>query len=415
MDNKQRTKRILERIEELAAITEEEGIVTRTFGTKAFVEGRDMVVNWMKEAGLETRIDSIGNARGILRSAHPEARTFIIGSHIDTVVNAGKFDGPLGVIMGIELADMLREEERLSHNLEVIAFCDEEGVRFHSTYLGSKAVAGNFEPHLLMVKDANGIELETAIKESGGDPDHILEEGYKKEQVAGYFEIHIEQGPVLEKEDVPVGIVTAIAGQRRMEICFMGVAGHAGTVPMGMRQDALAGAAEFITSVESYAANAKNNVVATVGKLTVKQATSNVIPSDVTLTVDLRSSDESDLSAGYEAINGRCEEICDRRHLYFNWKLVQETEPAECDESLNEMLATAIADTDYPVIELISGAGHDAVAMAAIMPVSMLFVKCYKGISHNPLENVEKEDIAAALEVSENFLRIVMELNQNTA
>ena len=402
-----RAEKVVKRIEELAFITEEQGCITRTFGTKPFIEGSKRVFDWMVEAGLQTSIDNIGNVRGKLLSDNPNAKTFVIGSHIDTVVNAGKFDGPLGVLIGLDLLkNIIQSKTKLLFDIELIAFSDEEGVRFHTTYLGSKVVAGSFDTVTLDRKDAKGIALQDVITEIGGDYNLLAED--KIIDWLGYFEIHIEQGPVLYEKNISVAVVTAIAGQRRAEITFIGVAGHAGTVPMNMRQDALATAAAFITETEKFALQHKDNIVATTGKLEVIQSASNVIPGKVVCSLDLRSADVEALSAAYDSIKAICYSAAEKRKVQVNWNLVQQTTPTLCDEALTNMLKESISKSGHPVIQLVSGAGHDGVPISAVSPITMLFVRCFEGISHNPLENAEMKDIAAAIEVSDNFLSSVL-------
>lgn len=404
-DYLQRAEKILVRINELASITEEQGCVTRTYGTPAFVEGRSLVKKWMETAGLQTTIDAIGNVRGKLAGENPNAKTFVIGSHIDTVVNAGKFDGPLGVIMGIDLLEQfIQTKIKLSFNIELIAFCDEEGMRFQTTFLGSKAVAGSFDKSILEKKDKNEITLRKAIHAIGGDATKIEEDAIAADKWLGYFEIHIEQGPVLYKKNIPVALVTAIAGQCRAEIIFTGIAGHAGTVPMDMRHDALCCASEFALATEAYALENKNNLVATVGKLEVVHAAGNVIAGKVICSLDVRSADASVLSTSLESIKRKCEEICNGRNIMMRWNVILQTKPVICNEQLNALLTQSITEKKYEVVSLVSGAGHDAVPISELAPVSMLFVRCFEGISHNPLENAEIKDIAAAIEVSDNFL-----------
>ncbi|RTQ50057.1 allantoate amidohydrolase [Hymenobacter gummosus] len=405
----QRAADIMQRIHELAAISETPGVVTRTFGTPAFVRGRALVQQWMQQAGLETRIDNIGNLRGRLRSPRPGAQTFVIGSHIDTVVNAGRFDGPLGVLLGLDLlAQLQARQTELPFHLELLAFSDEEGVRFHTTYLGSKVLTGAFEPALLLRPDATGVPLAEAIRQQGGDPAGLPADALPAAAWRGYFEVHIEQGPVLWERQVPVALVTAIAGQRRVELTFRGMAGHAGTVPMPMRQDALAGAAEFVLAAEQLATKHGRGLVATVGKLQLPHAASNVIPGEVSCSLDLRSPDETELAAAYAALQQQAEALAARRGLTLDWQLIQQTAPVACDAALNQPLSQAIAAAGHEVIALVSGAGHDAVPVAQVAPATMLFVRCYRGISHNPLENVEPEDLAAALQVAEEFLTLLV-------
>ena len=391
MNYTERAEEIMRRIKTMAGISDDAHCITRTFGSPAFKEGCNQVQQWMQDAGLQTRIDNIGNVRGRLDAGQP--KTLVIASHIDTVINAGAFDGPLGVIMGIDLVTQLKQP--LPFNIEVIAFSDEEGVRFHTTYLGSKVVAGAFDKSLLDKKDAEGILLREVINGDALDQEAITE-------WQGYFEIHIEQGPVLYDRNIPVAVVSAIAGQQRSMITIKGMAGHAGTVPMNQRQDALCGAAEFVLAVEKWAL--QHQIVATIGIIHINHAASNVIPGEVACSLDIRSADESMLAIAHDALQEAVDAICEQRNLIFEWRMIQETKPVLCDTGMNALLAESIKTSGYEALELVSGAGHDAVPISAVAPVCMLFVRCFKGISHHPQENVLTEDIAAALQVSDQFM-----------
>jgi hydantoinase/carbamoylase family amidase len=405
-DHLQRAEKILQRINELASVSEDENCITRTYGTKTFIEGRNKIEQWMKEAGLQTEIDTIGNVRGWLLSKNPDAKKLIVASHIDTVINAGKFDGPLGVLMGLDLMEQLIQSKmEVPFHTGLIGFCDEEGCRFHTTYLGSKAVAGSFDHSILEAKDAGGISLEEVIIKNGSDVNKLSKDAIAKEDWLGYFEIHIEQGPVLYEKNIPVGVVTDIAGQCRVGIVFNGEAGHAGTVPMDMRKDALACAAEFIQEAEKFGKNNKSEIVVTVGKVHVINSASNVIPGEVICSLDLRSADETKLLSSYEAIKKMAEDICSKRNIVLEWNLIQKTKPVICNKAMNKLLKQAIDESGLEVIQLVSGAGHDAVPISAVSPVSMMFIRCFKGISHNPLEDVELKDMAAAIKVSDNFMQ----------
>ena len=400
-----RAERIMRRIQELAAISEQADGVTRTFGTPAFLQGRALVQRWLEAAGLATRIDGIGNLRARLLSANPAAKTFVLASHIDTVVNAGKFDGPLGVLMALDLLENLQSRGvRLPFHVELMAFSDEEGVRFHTTYLGSKVAAGSFDPALLLRTDAAGISLAQALAAMQADATQIAADALPAADWLGYLEMHIEQGPVLWERQIPVAAVVAIAGQMRAELTFRGMAGHAGTVPMDMRQDALCAAAEFVLIAEQFALTHGQGLVATVGKLSLSHAASNVIPGEATCTLDLRSPDAAQLAAAYRSLKTYTEAIATQRGVALAWNLIQETAPVACDAALNALLAQAIADAGHEVVELVSGAGHDAVPVSAVAPATMMFIRCFKGISHNPLEDVELPDLAAAIEVADRFL-----------
>lgn len=408
-----RAARIMERIHELAAITEEAGMIKRVYATEAFMQAGNMIMTWMREAGLAVRKDNIGNLRARLHSSKPAARTLITGSHYDTVINAGAFDGPLGILISLDAIEaVIRSNTQLPFHAELIAFCDEEGVRFHTTYLGSKAVAGLFDPELLNRTDAAGIQVREAIRQTGGDPDSIGQDTMAGEDLLGYFEVHIEQGPVLYESGNPVAVVTAIAGQKRLQLSFTGVAGHAGTVPMHMRRDALACAAACITAVEAFATVDPDTMIATIGKLDIPGAASNVIAGSVTCTLDIRSISDAHLTAAWQSLQHRLEEICNRRNITFTATSIQESSSVTCDAGLNRLLGRSVSDAGYGLVELPSGAGHDAVPLSAICPVCMLFVRCFKGISHHPLEAVELNDIAAALQVVDNFLQQLSTNNQ---
>lgn len=406
----ERAGRIVRRIHELAAISEDGRMLCRTYGTQSYLAAAKLVLQWMLEAGLEARIDAIGNVRGTWRETSRGAhgrRTLVIGSHIDTVTDAGKWDGPLGVLMGLDLLEQLnRLGLRPGFDIELIAFCDEEGVRFHTTYLGSRLVAGSFESGLLDLRDRGGVSLREAILSIGGDPAKLEDEVIAPERWLGYFEIHIEQGPVLYERRIPVAGVSAIAGQVRVMARFRGVAGHAGTVPMDMRNDALCGVAELVLAVEETAVRGK--VLATVGRVDLVHAASNVIPGTAACSIDIRSDDVGLLTAAHERLRMISQAIAVRRGLGVEWEVLQSTPVVHCDADLRGLLWGAIGDSGIEMLELVSGAGHDAVPISAVAPVCMLFVRCYKGISHNPQEDVETADIAAAIEAGDKFLLAII-------
>ena len=409
-----RADKIIERIHSLGKISENPDCLTRTFGSPAFLQGSRKIMEWMQEAGLNTRIDNIGNVRGRLESPDPSAKTLLIGSHMDTVTNAGKFDGPLGVIIAIELLEEFKKRNEITFpfTIECVAFSDEEGARFHTTFLGSKVITGKFDEVLLSKFDHNGTTLQEAIVAMNCDPTLIRQDFIPADELMGYFEIHIEQGPVLFESKIPVAYVNGIAAQKRIEIKFSGFPGHAGTVPMNMRKDALCAAAECITSIESFAKD-HQDFVATVGKLEILNSASNVIPGKISSSLDIRSIDLKLLNENCDLIKKLCTDICGKRSIDLQWNLVQETSPVICDATLNGLLKTSIKKNGHPLIGLTSGAGHDAVEISKVTPVSMLFVRCFEGISHNPLENVEIMDIAAALQVSEDFLLALAATTKN--
>ena len=410
----QRAQKVLQQVHELAAISEDSGALTRTYGSGAWLQARHSLRQWMEAAGLQTRIDAIGNVRGRLAGSHATPQTLVIASHFDTVAQAGKFDGTLGVLMGLDLLRQLGpRQQSLPFGMELIGFCDEEGVRFHTTYLGSQVVAGTFDRRSLQQADARGLSLAQAIVAQGGDPEKLSAGAIGPRDWIGYFEIHIEQGPVLYQRNIPAAVVTAIAGQNRIELVFTGTAGHAGTVPMALRQDALCGAAEFIVAAEKFARDQAGDLVATVGKLSISHAASNVIPGAVTCTLDLRSADEARLQEARHELEDIGRRICRQRNIQLSWRLVQESRPVCCDPVLTDLLAGAIREAGYDLVRLVSGAGHDAVPIAQVAPAAMLFVRCFEGISHNPLEDVAAADIAASLRVADNFIRLLIEKYQS--
>ncbi len=376
------------------------------YGSKAFIEKSIAIASWMKEAGLETRIDNIGNVRGILNSNTENAKTFVIGSHFDTGAGSEKYDGILGVLAGINLIEHLKAEQvEFPFNIELIAFAEEEGLRFNYTCLGSKVVAGTFKNKLLELTDNDGISLSEVVKSMHLNPEKLKEDAILPEDFLGYFEIHIEQGCVLADANIPVGIASSIYGQKRIEIIFSGKEGHAGTVPMNKRYDALAAAAKFILSVEKYARREKRNIVATVGKINVHDSATNKIAGYVTCTLDLRSDDEGLLTQAYEIINKECEKICGKRNIYFEWKLIQETEPVICNKKLRKLLATSISEKNIQFISVETGAVYDAAIISKVAPVAMLFLKPLKGVNDHSLEELEKNNIATALEISDDFIK----------
>jgi hydantoinase/carbamoylase family amidase len=361
----------------------------------------------MRNAGMAVRHDNIGNLRGRYEADAPGKPTFILGSHLDTVRNAGRYDGPLGVVVAIAAVQRLHSlETRLPFAIEVIAFADEEGMRFSSTYLGSQAVAGRFERADLDRADAAGVTMAEAIRSFGGDPSRLGDDKWHGGRPLGYVEIHIEQGPVLEDLGLPVGVVTAIAGQARYRITFTGEAGHAGTVPMRGRRDALAAAAEFVLAVEAEAA-AYEGGVATVGQLTVFPGASNVIPGEVALSLDIRHADERIRIERIRQVLERAREVAARRGVETVAQLLGDNPSVPCAPRLVSTLAKAIEAEGLEVVELASGAGHDAVPMADLTDVGMLFVRCKGGISHNPAESVTVDDVAVSIDVLIRFLDLV--------
>ena len=397
----------MKRIDALARLTDESGSLTRTYGSPAMRKANDLVAGWMRAAGMTTREDAIGNLIGHYAGAQPDARVLLLGSHLDTVRDGGKFDGALGVLVGFVCVEHLHQQnKRLPFAIDVIGFADEEGVRFQTTYLGSRALAGTFNLEDLKRLDAAGISMAEAMRAFGADPSKLAGAHRDPRTLLGYVEVHIEQGPVLDRAQKSVGVVSAISGQTRIQAHFTGQARHAGTTPMLSRQDALVAAAEFILMVESITRD-DPELVATVGQIRALPGASNVIPGDVTLSVDVRHQlDEKRLQAS-EALQARARSMTTKRGVVIDWEVVQDTPSVSCAGHLSDLLMEAARQHQASVPMLPSGAGHDAAALSAITPVGMLFVRCKEGISHHPHESVQPEDARVAIAVMNDFLDLL--------
>jgi allantoate deiminase len=397
--------RIRSRIDVLASISEEKGIITRTFLSDAMQRAVAIVAGWMREAGLVTSEDRVDNLLGQSRS-DAGGPIFLLGSHLDSVRNAGRFDGPLGVLLGIEAVEILRSANVvLPFSLGVAGFSDEEGVRFQNAYTGSKAFCGLLTETELAMRDCDGLTLREVIERASGTAFVPPGPAFASGSVAGYLEVHIEQGPVLENEGLPVGVVTAIAGQTRCRLTWTGKASHAGTTPASLRRDALAGTAEFIREVER-ASEIFADLMATVGRLAIEPNVSNVVPAFVTHTLDVRHQSDSVLGEACAWLEQRAREIAKKRRLDCNWKTLQSVAAKECDPALSRRLLNAVKTVTGRTRQLPSGAGHDAAILARLFPVAMLFVRCQEGLSHHPDEYVSLEDIGVALQVTVEFFRM---------
>jgi len=397
----ERARRAIAECCRIAAMSEEQDRTTRRFLTlpvravHTFLRGR------MEALGMTVSVDAAGNLRGLWRPPGARIRRLILGSHIDTVPNAGAFDGVLGVTLALECVEIAQELE-LPLPIEIIAFSEEEGVRFGVPFIGSRAAAGRFDAALLKLEDAGGVTLEGAIRAFGLDPGEIGKAAIG-ENALGFFEVHIEQGPVLEAEDLRVAAVTAIVGQTRHTLTWTGHANHAGTTPMHLRRDALAGAAEWIAAVESLAQRTEG-LVATVGHADVKPNAGNVIAGAVRVSLDARHAHDLERNAAVETLLAQAEAIAARRGLALQCTRQMDQPAVPLDERLTEFLAQAIEAAGLPVKRMPSGAGHDAMVMAARVPTAMLFLRSPGGISHHPDEAVLEEDVAAALAVCRKFL-----------
>ena len=395
---------VMERIETLGSISEEPGRLTRTFCSPAMRRANDCVAGWMQEAGMETREDAIGNLFGRYPGTASIEKTLLLGSHLDTVRDAGRFDGPLGVLVAITCVRHLRQTgTRLPFAVEVAGFSDEEGVRYQTTYLGSKVLAGQFRKEDLQLKDASGVTMAEAIRQFGGKPDGIAAARRDPSRLLGYVEVHIEQGPVLEQKGLGVGVVTAIAGQTRARVTFLGHAGHAGTTPMDLRHDALCAAAEFVLEAERLA-KARPGLVATVGQIEARPGASNVIPGEVRLSLDVRHALDEMRDRAVAELEAFARQRALERKVGFEWVPVQSTGAVSCDQHLSDLLAESVGRCQGAVARLPSGAGHDAAVLSAIAPVAMLFVRCKGGLSHHPDEFASLEDTAMAISVLSDFI-----------
>jgi allantoate deiminase len=362
----------------------------------------------MKDAGMAAHLDAIGNVCGRYEGDRPGLPCLMLGSHYDTVRDAGKWDGPLGIITAIACVAVLnRRGVHLPFAIEVIGFADEEGVRFSSTLLGSRAIAGALDESVLNTRDSSGLTMREAMAQFGLDPANIGAAARARRELHGYVELHIEQGPVLEQQNLPVGVVTAISGATRLAANLSGMAGHAGTVPMALRRDALAGAAECIVAIEEFCKADRAGLVGTVGAIAALPGATNVIPGKVSFTLDIRAPTDVHRKLAVADIVRRIEAIAKRRELSLQIDVTHENRTVPCAPWLKAQVAEAVAAENYPVFELPSGAGHDGMAMIDVADVAMLFVRCRGGVSHNPAEHVEPADADAGarvlLRLIENF------------
>ncbi|NIK44651.1 allantoate amidohydrolase [Xanthomonas arboricola] len=363
------------------------------------------VGEWMRQAGMQVRLDAAANLIGRYEGAHADAPALLIGSHLDSVRDAGRYDGPLGILLGIECVAALHAQgRRLPFAIEVIAFGDEEGSRFPASMFCSRAVAGTLDPATLAVTDAAGTDVASALADWDLDIAHIHQAARAPGSVLAYLETHIEQGPVLEAEGLPVGIVTAIAAQRRFALRFDGRAGHAGTTTMALRRDALSAAAEALLAIEGIARAGIDDLVATVGKLQVAPGATNVVPGRVDCTLDVRAGDDATRDAAVLEIERALARISKTRNIAIAIDPLQTLAASPCAPALMTRLQHAVAAQGIAPRQLVSGAGHDAMVMAALCPTAMLFVRCAGGISHHPDEHVAPADAELALAVMRHFI-----------
>jgi allantoate deiminase len=397
----------MERCAKLAQITDEPGRITRGFLSPAMEQVNSLVASWMAEAGLTTELDVVGNLIGTRASGLQDAPVLVLGSHLDTVRDAGRYDGVLGVLLAVAAVERLGNT-RLPFDLEVVAFADEEGLRYGVPFLGSQALIGELDPRFLERRDDSEISMRDAIQSWGGDPDTIRCR-YRDRKMLGYFEAHIEQGPWLEHQGLPLGVLEALCGSCWLRLCFSGRAGHAGTTPMDLRHDALTAAAELVLGAESLA-RCEDGLVATVGKLSPTPGAGNVIPGMVELSLDIRHRDSRRLAASVDQLLELCQDIAQRRGLSFEHEILHGQEGVEADPQLSQILTEAVEATGTSAGHLVLGAGHDALIMSRIMPMTMLLLRSPGGISHHPDEAVLPQDVGVALLAVNSFVQRLAEL-----
>jgi len=392
---------VIDRCRLLAEFTEEPGAITRTFLSEPMHAVHAHLRSWMERAGMRVATDPAGNLRGEYPADRPSAQRLFIGSHLDTVPHAGAFDGVLGVVLGVALVERLGGC-KLPFAIEVIGFSEEEGVRFGVPFIGSRAFIGDADGELLARRDAAGVSVSEAMRAFGLDPSRIDQACVARDAI-GYIEFHIEQGPVLEALDLPLGVVEAISGQSRLDVRFRGRANHAGTTPMNLRRDALAGAAEWISAVEREA-RAVVGSVATVGRVSVSPGATNVIAGSASASLDVRHASDSVRRELVARLLRCAEQIAPHRCLTVSWEHNLDQAAVPMDSDLVALLDHAVANTGHTVHRMVSGAGHDAMIVARRMPAAMLFLRTPGGISHHPDETVLPEDVAAALDAGMCFL-----------
>ncbi len=392
-------------VDDLAQWTQTPGALTCTYLSDAHRSVAASLAARMKAIGLDTRIDAVGNVIGRYRSLDAKAKTVIVGSHYDTVTNAGKYDGRLGIAIALVATEhLVSAGVPLPFHLDIAAFSEEEGVRFGGAYIGSSAIAGRFDSQFLELRDAEGVSVAAALRNAGLNASAIPGLAYKKEELGAYLEVHIEQGPVLLQSDLPVGVVTAIAGNSRFSVAITGETGHAGTVPMSYRHDAAAAAAEIVLLVEKRCA--ATGLAGTVGKLSIPGGAVNVVPGQCELSIDIRSGTDSVRQSVVNDVRRAIADIAQGRGVTVEIKPLMDSKAVPCSPSLQEAWAGAVERAGIPAFRLPSGAGHDAVMFDGLTDIGMLFVRCGNGgISHSPLETVTTEDVDIATRVLIDMLQ----------
>lgn len=389
--------------------SEEANALTRIYLTPAHRAAMDRIAGWMRDAGMSVREDEAATLIGRIEGKIRGLPALVFGSHIDSVRNAGCYDGPLGVMLGLAAVEALGASARsLPFAVEVVAFGDEEGSRYQGAMNASRTFAGRLDELKLDVRDREGVTLADALTAFGRDPLRLATAARDPSSVLAFMEAHIEQGPVLEAKDTALGVVTSIAGQWRLKVRFEGRAGHAGTTPMHLRADALAAAAEAITAIERIANEGPADLVATVGQIASRPSAPNVIPGFAEITVDVRAGTDSVRDEGLKSIETALAEISMQRGVRVDIERVQNLSAARMDARLQGLLRRACEKAGHAAPELVSGAGHDAMIIAGFAPTAMLFIRCAGGISHNPAESVRPEDCEAALSAMLAFIDLLV-------
>ncbi len=404
MSDESRAQTAIERCRKLAGFSQDHGSTRRTFLSPPMRDCHREIAAWLKPLGAKVRIDAAGNLRGFYPAAEANAPRLLIGSHLDTVPNAGAFDGVLGVVLGVALLEAL-VGKRLPFGIEVIGFSEEEGQRFGTPFIGSRALVGRLDDELLSRKDENGVCVRQAIQEFGLDPREIPEAALK-DGTLGFVEFHIEQGPILDGLERPLGVVEAIAGQSRLEFVFIGSVNHAGTTPMNQRRDAIAAAAEWITAVEGEAQRVEG-LVATIGSVTAKPGAPNVIAGETRLTLDVRHGVDDSRTRAVETLVRFAETIAARRGLSVRHTTLLTQPSVAMDRSLARQIEESIRRAGCEPHVMVSGAGHDAMILAEKVPASMIFLRTPSGISHDPAESVRVEDVAKAIAAGSHLLALL--------
>ena len=400
-DSKALALEVVERCQTLARFSEDSGSTRRTFLCPAMRDCHREITSWLVPLGITSRVDAAGNLRMTYPSVEPDAPRLLIGSHLDSVPNAGAYDGILGVVLAIALLTAL-EGQKLPYTIEVVGFSEEEGVRFGTPFLGSRGLVGTLSEEVLKRKDAQGISVHQALETFGLNPAEIPQAAIEKDTL-GYVEFHIEQGPLLESIGHPLGVVEAIVGQSRLEITFIGHANHAGTTPMNLRHDAVAAAAEWISAVENHA-KYTSELVATVGAIQVKPGTGNVIAGEARLSLDVRHRVDEARKIAVAYLLRQAEEIAARRGLSVQSKTLLKQQAVPMDPFLVNQAAQALGQAGCEPYRMVSGAGHDAMIMAASVPSAMIFLRTPGGVSHDPAETVAVGDVAKAIECGGHLL-----------